>query len=382
MQITAPDFYKKFSCIAGECPATCCAGWQIVIDEKSLTRYSRHKGPFANRLKNDINWKEHVFRQYHHRCAFLNEENLCDIYTEAGPDMLCDTCRKYPRHIEEFEGLRELSLSLSCPEAARLLLSRQEPISFITKEKPSSEETYDSFDYLLFTELMDTRDQMFSILQDRNIPLNARLLKLLAMGHDFQLCLDRNELYRWEGIRRKQIQTGTGPDFLKKVKEWSDDSKSVPELIRNFWSVLVPEMEVLSPSWHNFLKENLAFHTQCNDQEIIQLYNSFHAAMPEWKIQSEQLVLYWLYTYFCGAVYDDQIFAKVKLALVCTLMIQDLSVGMYQKSRQPLTLKDQIRICYLFSRELEHSDPNLNKMEELLDQHPAFSFGKLLKVIC
>ena len=382
MQITAPDFYKKFSCIAGECPATCCAGWQIVIDEKSLTRYSRHKGPFANRLKNDINWKEHVFRQYHHRCAFLNEENLCDIYTEAGPDMLCDTCRKYPRHIEEFEGLRELSLSLSCPEAARLLLSRQEPISFITKEKPSSEETYDSFDYLLFTELMDTRDQMFSILQDRNIPLNARLLKLLAMGHDFQLCLDRNELYRWEGIRRKHIQTGTGPDFLKKVKEWSDDSKSVPELIRNFWSVLVPEMEVLSPSWHNFLKENLAFHTQCNDQEIIQLYNSFHAAMPEWKIQSEQLVLYWLYTYFCGAVYDDQIFAKVKLALVCTLMIQDLSVGMYQKSRQPLTLKDQIRICYLFSRELEHSDPNLNKMEELLDQHPAFSFGKLLKVIC
>ena len=382
MQITAPDFYKKFSCIAGECPATCCAGWQIVIDEKSLTRYSRHKGPFANRLKNDINWKEHVFRQYHHRCAFLNEENLCDIYTEAGPDMLCDTCRKYPRHIEEFEGLRELSLSLSCPEAARLLLSRQEPISFITKEKPSSEETYDSFDYLLFTELMDTRDQMFSILQDRNIPLNARLLKLLAMGHDFQLCLDRNELYRWEGIRRKHIQTGTGPDFLKKVNKWSDDSKSVPELIRNFWSVLVPEMEVLSPSWHSFLKENLAFHTQCNDQEIIQLYNSFHAAMPEWQIQSEQLVLYWLYTYFCGAVYDDQIFAKVKLALVCTLMIQDLSVGMYQKSRQPLTLKDQIRICYLFSRELEHSDPNLNKMEELLDQHPAFSFGKLLKVIC
>lgn len=382
MQITAPDFYKKFSCIAGECPATCCAGWQIVIDEKSLTRYSRHKGPFANRLKNDINWKEHVFRQYHHRCAFLNEENLCDIYTEAGPDMLCDTCRKYPRHIEEFEGLRELSLSLSCPEAARLLLSRQEPISFITKEKPSSEETYDSFDYLLFTELMDTREQMFSILQDRNIPLNARLLKLLAMGHDFQLCLDRNELYRWEGIRRKHIQTGTGPDFLKKVNKWSDDSKSVPELIRDFWSILVPEMEVLSPSWHSFLKENLAFHTQCNDQEILQLYMDFKKAMPEWQIQSEQLVLYWLYTYFCGAVYDDQIFAKVKLALVCTLMIQDLSVGMYQKSRQPLTLKDQIRICYLFSRELEHSDPNLNKMEELLDQHPAFSFGKLLKVIC
>ena len=141
-------------------------------------------------------------------------------------------------------------------------------------------------------------------------------------------------------------------------------------------------MEVLSPSWHSFLKENLIFHTKYNDQEILQLYKDFKKTMPKWQIQAEQLVLYWLYTYFCGAVYDDQIFAKVKLALVCTLMIQDLSVGMCQKSRQPLALKDQIRICYLFSRELEHSDPNLNKMEELLDQHPAFSFGKLLKILC
>ena len=34
MQITKPTFYKEFSCIAGACPDTCCAGWQIMIDEK------------------------------------------------------------------------------------------------------------------------------------------------------------------------------------------------------------------------------------------------------------------------------------------------------------------------------------------------------------
>ena len=42
--------------------------------------------------------------------------------------MLCDTCRNYPRHIEEFESLREISLSLSCPEAARILLSQKEKV--------------------------------------------------------------------------------------------------------------------------------------------------------------------------------------------------------------------------------------------------------------
>lgn len=48
----------------------------------------------------------------------LNEQGLCDIYTEAGPSMLCGTCRDYPRHREEYEGVVELSLSLSCAEAA------------------------------------------------------------------------------------------------------------------------------------------------------------------------------------------------------------------------------------------------------------------------
>ena len=91
MEFTFPNYYKEFSCIAGSCPDTCCAGWQIVIDNKTLKKYQHFKGPFHNRLHNDIDWKEHVFRQYNRRCAFLNEENLCDIYTEAGPKMLCDT---------------------------------------------------------------------------------------------------------------------------------------------------------------------------------------------------------------------------------------------------------------------------------------------------
>lgn len=158
MEITRPDYYKEFSCIAGACPDTCCAGWQIVIDDKSLKKYKRVKGTFRNRLHNDIDWKEKVFRQYEKRCAFLNEDSLCDIYSEVGKRMLCDTCRKYPRHIEEFEGLREYSLSLSCPEAARILLGKREKVTFQTAVVPSPEEFYDDFDYMLFTALEDTRE--------------------------------------------------------------------------------------------------------------------------------------------------------------------------------------------------------------------------------
>lgn len=123
MQYTVPHYYKKFRCIAGECPDTCCAGWQIQIDPASLRKYKKTKGPLGSRLKNEINWKEGCFRQYGGRCAFLNEGDLCDLYLEGGGERaFCRTCRTYPRHIEEFEGLREISLSLSCPAAADLIL--------------------------------------------------------------------------------------------------------------------------------------------------------------------------------------------------------------------------------------------------------------------
>ena len=39
MRYLKPDFYDEFSCLAGACPKTCCAGWQIVIDETSLDKY-------------------------------------------------------------------------------------------------------------------------------------------------------------------------------------------------------------------------------------------------------------------------------------------------------------------------------------------------------
>lgn len=370
-----------------------------MIDEKSLQKYRKFKGTFRNRLHNDIDWNEQAFRQYGRRCAFLNEENLCDIYSEAGKDMLCDTCRKYPRHIEEFEGLREYSLSLSCPEAAHIFLSHKEKITFVTREVPAPEETYDDFDYLLFTALMDTRDYLFSVIQDRSVPVRLRRQKLLACAHDFQLSLDKNELFQWEDIRNRHEKAEFGEKFKTKIQKWitkSDNTftsefiwkTTVPNdaflltLSKQIWKTVIPKMEVLHPGWHHYLRKTLIpLYSPCeNDDMLMETYATFEKAYPDWSIQEEQLLLYWIYTYFCGAVYDDQIFAKVKMAIVCTFIIHELAVGTWIKNDHHFTFEDMISICYQFSRELEHSDPNLNEMERLMDEEDVFEFRNLLKL--
>ncbi len=102
-----------------------------------------------------------------------------------GPDSLCRTCRMYPRHVEEFEGSREYSLWLSCMEAAKIILGCEEKVQFFTKED-EKDETYDDFDFFLYTKLMDARDLIFKILQDRSLDMRLRMAEVLALAHDLQ----------------------------------------------------------------------------------------------------------------------------------------------------------------------------------------------------
>lgn len=380
MRYLKPHYYDKFVCTAGDCPDSCCAGWQIMIDETSLERYGNEKSEFGTRLRNSIDWDEECFYQNNRRCAFLNEENLCDMYIEAGSGMLCDTCRRYPRHIEEFEGMREISLSLSCPEAARIILSQKDPVTFRTFEKETAEEAYEDFDYFLFSALMDTRDYLLTVLQDRSVPVRYRMAKFLVCTHDFQLAVNKQELFSWETIRARHEQSGFSSAFRKKISGRCFPDMDRVDLMKQIWKTIVPKLEVLSPDWTVFLKDTLIslYHTCSEETSYMELLLDFQDTFPEWQIQKEQLLVYWLYTYFCSAVYDEKIFAKGKMAVICTLFIEELVLGLYARKREKLEPGDLVSVCYRFSRELEHSDQNLNTLEELLDQEEVFSLEHLM----
>lgn len=56
-----------------------------MIDEESLERYGKEAGEFGRHLRNSIDWEKECFYQNNRRCAFLNEESLCDLYKALGP---------------------------------------------------------------------------------------------------------------------------------------------------------------------------------------------------------------------------------------------------------------------------------------------------------
>ena len=39
MLVRVPDYFYQFACLAGDCPHSCCIGWEVVIDEDTARRY-------------------------------------------------------------------------------------------------------------------------------------------------------------------------------------------------------------------------------------------------------------------------------------------------------------------------------------------------------
>lgn len=362
MYYRKPHYYDKFSCTADQCPDTCCAGWQIVIDENSLEKYSNVSGDFGIRLLNSIDWREGIFEQYEKRCSFLNAENLCDIYKELGADALCDTCRLYPRHIEEFENLREFSLSLSCPVAAKMILECQEPVRFLEEEdeKEECEEDFEDFDFLLFDCLLEVREKLFSIVQNRTIPIEKRMYCVLKTAKNLQTALDEGELFERDFMAEIELC------LQEKAEDFSGNLYKIVQALRKD----LLRLEVLREEWKTNLKaaDNLfqkgeTWYLEKRDRYKAEIRNTI--GQEQWDIYKEQLLMFFLYTYFCGAVYDDMIYSKGVLSVISVFWIEEITFWSWAADEGQIEEKNLLETAYRYAREIEHSDENLNLLEEI-----------------
>ena len=364
MYYRKPHYYEKFFCTADQCPDTCCAGWQIVIDENSLEKYSNVSGDFGIRLLNSIDWREGIFEQYDKRCSFLNSENLCDIYKELGAEALCDTCRLYPRHIEEFENLREFSLSLSCPVAAKMILECQEPVKFLEEqdEQEECEDDFEDFDFLLFDCLLEVREKLFSIVQNRKIPVEKRMFCVLRTAKNLQDALDEGELFERDFISDMELY------LQEEIKEFSGSFYETVQVLRKD----LLRLEVLREEWKANLKatENLfqkgeIWYMDKRERYKAEIKNTI--GQEQWDIYKEQLLMFFLYTYFCGAVYDDMIYSKGVLSVISVFWIEEITFWNWAKDERIIEEKNILETAYRYAREIEHSDENLNLLEEIFD---------------
>lgn len=347
-----PEYFDQFKCIADKCSESCCKGWQIVIDEVSLDKYKNVSGAIGERLASDVDYAESCFRQNGRDCAFLNKDGLCDIQSALGESMLCDTCRNYPRHTEEYEDIRELSLSLSCPVAADIMLSQKKPWQFVEEETDEFDD-FEFFDYFLYDKLYETRELLYKVIEKDSFSIKTKLDFILAMSLEMQEKLSEDGfenveefIGRWRALLAEDEQV-----LLSKISSEMDDQ----ELAKKHFSALY-ELEVLNPGWIRVVDE---VWDRFYGEEACK--SAFDHVTPEEDMMLQNVLMFFVYTYFCGAVYDDEIYSKAALCAYSTRWILEISRAHHYADDSFENLK---MAAVKYAREIEHSDLNLDALEE------------------
>ncbi|MFQ9050654.1 MAG: flagellin lysine-N-methylase [Coprococcus sp.] len=385
MIYTYPDYYKKFSCIADKCPDTCCGKWQIVIDDDSLERYQEYDGDYRPELHRKVNWKEGVFRHSRSgKCAFLRDDMLCDLYIHMGKESLCTTCREYPRHTEEFENVREVSLSLSCPEVARILMNITDKVTFVTEED-DEDEVFDDFDYFLYSNLEDIREVILNVIQDRSVDIRSRIERVIQIGASAQSHYEEGDLVMWDETdeQDKPEIHGEHEEYMLLQKQAMFLIEDLELLYDDWEDVLIESQELLFGGGEETFTENRRLFeawwrsncevTGCHlgqksdiaesvvtEDNVIE--GELHMTMD---IFLEQIIVYFISIYLLGAVYDDNISGKVNACVGHAVELYMLLMARWLRNGETLSVDDLIELSYRYSREIEHSDENLEQVEVL-----------------
>lgn len=314
MKIVKPTFYKTFKCIAGDCPDSCCQGWEVDADSDSLEYYKTLDNSLEIKKRIDSVLSKDEFDNTiftlapKKRCPFLNDENLCDMHIAIGGEHTPYTCRTFPRFIYDFGATREIGISFSCPVASDMMYNT-ESFDFET-EVNSDLPTLNDIDAEKYFLLYKGRAEAYKIAKDKNKSIRERLNDLLDLG-----VLLQEKLFPYD-------EGGDDIAFFDVFKN--------PELINPEWKEKV----------ENFSLKQVS-DTQSN----------------------ENILMYFLYKYLMQAVYDDDALSKIKMAVIGVL------INTY--------FGEDSWTIHLWSKETEHSQYNMDRYKKLLKNADCLSVAEL-----
>ncbi len=389
MEFRMPSYYNEFKCIADKCPDTCCSGWAIVIDKNTLDKYKNIPGDDGEYIRGKIDFEEGIYKQNGERCAFLNDCNLCDLIINQGEQKLCKTCTRYPRHFEEYGDLVEAALSMSCPVAAKLIIDRASVDKFKFRIDDSKRKV-EQLDKKFLNLLLGIRFQMFGITSDRTKTLDQRMKDILLFAEKLQLVI-----FEYEKLGAKRKLSVFSKKIFERLEELRNvfDSESADvrnhtennkleyERIKEYIDMFLG-LENINADWPRDMGEVIStLYLRRTPQEYAEIKSEFYSYMKPREYEYEHILNYFLYTYFLGSVYDYNILGMVKLAVVSTIIIREMSMAKWLKNDKKLSVEHQVQSAYAYSRQVEHSEDNQLAFEGILTAHPKFSSEEIISVL-
>ena len=329
MLITKPAYFDDFHCTASRCPDSCCKEWDVQVDAASAEMYRSLPGALGDRLREILRTEdgETVMTIIDGRCPMWRRDGLCRIQAELGEEALCQTCREFPRLTHDYGDFLERQLELSCPEAARILLTAP-MLPSISEEVPGGWEP--EYEEEAMAVLKQTRKGVLELLADGSRNVRETMALALLYGCQAQVELDGDEVRPFDaGSAMETIAEFAKPGSIRAILDF------------------FAQLEILTPQWE------------------ARLSGAVSSEMPE---MVRNLARYLVERYWLQAVSDYDLACRVKFILIACLVVSALG-------------GDFIATAQLFSKEIENNCGNVEAILDAAYSHPAFTDDKLLGLL-
>jgi lysine-N-methylase len=257
-----PEYAEQFHCIGSACEDTCCQGWSIPIEKKGYEQYVNLPiGPLRKLIQENLVVippdatcpkpapYAAIKMDADNQCPMLNQEKLCSIQVAYGADYLSHTCAIYPRIVNSVNGVKEMALTLSCPEAARLVLlhpglldrsaaSQDGPLIASIPANPVE----NAFSPRAW--FWSIRDAALTLIQNRNYPLWQRMFLLGVFSRRLD-SISKGELLRPvpDFLRDFQVSVASG-SLLPAMETLPVDRKAQLDVVLQLAGMLLHRSNV------------------------------------------------------------------------------------------------------------------------------------------
>ena len=196
--------------------------------------------------------------------------------------------------------------------------------------------------------LLFARDEIIATLENESLPFKQRMANVLNYAIEVQFNAD-NYLYDPIPIKNEY------PAEISKA--------DVKGFLESF-SCLEP----IDENWQDYLKSM----TDNSDT----LGDKLSASSRDFDLYLKNIAVYFIWRYFLKGVYDDEILSKVFLMAVSVAMIKLMYINEGAECDESYSI-----VAKNYSKEIEYSEENLEKIYDMVYDNPAFSRDNILSIL-
>ncbi|WP_371362938.1 hypothetical protein SRRS_39570 [Sporomusa rhizae] len=393
-KILQPEYMENFHCIGTDCEETCCAAWRIVIDKDTYQKYRQCPDKdLRNKLKDgvtrirtdasDINYAKIRLNPDDGMCPLLDSDKLCSLQRKLGEEYLSVTCSSYPRLTNIVNGVAEKVLTVSCPEAARVVLLNPDLMEFeenyedmgirntqlIVFEPEKSKIVHPFLRYF-----WEVRIFIISLLQNRTYKLWQRMVILGLFCRSLDQHISENNSQAIPNLITTYLNYLDSGEFLKELNAIPNEYTIQMKLMKEIADYRLVKTGVTERYLKCFAEclEGIQYTDENTVEEIGQYYAEayvkyYQPFMEDHEYILENYLVNDVFTNLFPFVGAKHIFDNYVMLVVKYSMIKMLLIGMAGLHKEKFNTEHVIILIQSFTKMVAHDVAFLITIFQLLE---------------